>query len=178
MLEIVEYPNLPFYHPDFFTATTLEWKMLLRPEKYKRIITNSLSFLVREKKVNVNAFVIMGNHIHLIWQILFGYRRDKIQQSFLKFTAQEIIRDLKRNHPLVLPMFRVDAADRVHQIWERNPLSIELYSEKVFHQKLDYIHLNPVKAGLCKFPEQYKYSSAKFYETGINDWDFLTHYDD
>ena len=47
---------------------------------------------------------------------------------------------------------------------------------RLFEQKVDYIHNNPVKAGLCKFGEDYQYSSAKFYETGNDDWGFITHY--
>jgi hypothetical protein len=46
----------------------------------------------------------------------------------------------------------------------------------VFDQKLEYIHYNPVKAGLCIYPEEYHYSSAKFYHTGIDDFKMLTHY--
>jgi putative transposase len=47
---------------------------------------------------------------------------------------------------------------------------------KVFIQKLNYIHQNPVRAGLCSHAEEYKYSSAKFYETGIDNGGFLTHF--
>ena len=46
----------------------------------------------------------------------------------------------------------------------------------MFKQKLEYIHYNPVEAGLCNLPEEYKYSTARFYETGVNDWGFVTHY--
>lgn len=42
-------------------------------------------------------------------------------------------------------------------------------------QKLEYIYGNPVKASLCKYPEEYYFSSAKFYETGIDDFNMLTH---
>jgi hypothetical protein len=49
--------------------------------------------------------------------------------------------------------------------------------EGVFWQKLDYLHNNPVKAGLCKLPEDYKYSSARFYEKNEKDWVFLTHHE-
>jgi hypothetical protein len=42
-------------------------------------------------------------------------------------------------------------------------------------QKLKYIHENPVKAGLCAHPLEYKYSSAMFYHTGTDNWGFLTH---
>jgi len=65
-----------------------------------------------------------------------------------------------------------------HQFWERNALSFEILSEKVLIQKLRYIHENPVRAGLCIYPEDYKYSSALFYKTGIDNWGFLTHFRD
>ena len=93
----------------------------------------------------------------------------------MKFTAQQIKFDLIKNHPLVLEKFKVDAADRQYQFWERNPLGIDLYSSPVFMQKLEYIHWNPVKAGLCNLPEEYYYSSAKFYHTGIDQFEMLTH---
>jgi hypothetical protein len=41
---------------------------------------------------------------------------------------------------------------------------------------MEYIHYNPVAAGLCAYPEDYKYSSAKFYETGVDEFEFLTHW--
>jgi putative transposase len=55
-------------------------------------------------------------------------------------------------------------------------LGIDLFTEAVFIQKLDYIHQNPLKAGLCNLPEEYYYSSAKFYECGVDDFGILTHY--
>jgi putative transposase len=168
---ITEYPN-------FFTATNLHWQRLLQPEKYKNIIVNSLRFLVEDNRIRLYAFVIMSNHIHLIWQMLANIDPVDVQRDFLKYTAQRIKKDLQLNHPGVLDRFRVSAADREYQFWERNPLSIELRTHKVFRQKLDYIHRNPVRAGLCKLPEEYKYSSALFYETGIDNWGFLTHYRD
>jgi putative transposase len=163
-------------YPQFFTATNLEWKKLLKPDKYKKIITDSLRFLVQDKRIILYAFVIMDNHLHLIWQIQFGISADAVQRDFLKFTAQQIKKDLLKNHRDVLARFKVDAKDRQYQFWERNPLSIELRTDKVFQQKLDYLHNNPVKAGLCQLPEQYRYSSASFYELNITEWDFLTHF--
>ncbi|MGZ5246985.1 MAG: hypothetical protein ACXWCR_07755 [Flavitalea sp.] len=94
----------------------------------------------------------------------------------MKFTAQRIKADLTMNHPQVLSHFKVKAADRAYQIWERNPLSIELYSEKVLIQKLNYMHQNPVRAKLVKHPEDYRYFSAMFYETGSSEWKFLSYY--
>jgi putative transposase len=165
-------------YPQFFTATNLEWKKLLKPDKYKKIITDSLRFLVQDKRIILYAFVIMDNHMHLIWQIQPGISPEAVQRDFLKFTAQQIKKDLLKTHRDVLAHFKVDAKDRQYQFWERNPLSIELRTNKVFQQKLDYLHNNPVKAGLCRLPEEYRYSSASFYELNTTEWDFLTHFTD
>ena len=81
-----------------------------------------------------------------------------------------------KNHLAVLAHFKVNVKDRQYQFWERNALSIELATFEMFKQKLEYIHYNPDMAGLCNLPEDYKYSTARFYETGINDWKFVTHY--
>jgi hypothetical protein len=53
-----------------------------------------------------------------------------------------------------------------------------MYNREVASQKLDYMHYNPVKAGLCEKPEGYKYSSARFYELNEDEWGFITHYTD
>ena len=132
--------------------------------------------MVKENRIKVYVFCIMSNHIHLIWQIQQGYKTKGIQLSFMKFTAQIIIKDLRNNHKEVLERFRVNAADRVYQIWERNALSVSLWNQVVFKQKLAYIYANPVIAGLWVYPEEYKYSSASFYEKGTSEWNFITSY--
>ena len=63
----------------------------------------------------------------------------------MKYTAHQIKADLRKNHPSVLQMFAVKAADRSYQIWERNPLSINIYNREMLLQKLNYIHNNPVQ---------------------------------
>lgn len=59
---------------------------------------------------------------------------------------------------------------------KREPLSIELISIDLFKQKLEYLHYNPVKAGLCQNPEDYYYSSARFYHDGLDSFKMLTHF--
>ncbi|HLG39068.1 MAG TPA: transposase, partial [Chitinophagaceae bacterium] len=155
-------------YPQFFTATIQDWKKLLEPDKYKDIIVDSLKFLVEDKRIKLNAFVIMSDHIHLIWQMQPLIHPDHVKRDFLKYTAQRIKADLQMNHPAVLTHFQSDTNDRYYQFWKRRALSVELRTHKVYIQKLEYIHWNPVRAGLCKLPEEYRYSSALFYETGID----------
>ncbi|MES2774784.1 MAG: transposase [Bacteroidota bacterium] len=166
--------EFPEYWPTFLTATNLNWLPLMQADSHKKIIIDSLAFLVKNKRVKVYAFVIMNNHLHLIWQVLPGHTPDAVQRDFLKYTGQQMKFNLKENDTTFLEQFKVGAKDREYQFWERNSLSIELRTRSVFEQKFLYIHYNPVKAGLCALPEEYYYSSAKFYETGVDNFGFLT----
>ena len=165
-------------HPQFFTATILEWKKLLEQNKYRDIIMESLKFLVVNNRVILNGFVIMPNHIHLIWQMCSGINPSHVQRDFLKFTAQQIKFDLQKNHQDLLAQFKVNVRDRNYQIWEHRPLSVSLWSRDMLEQKLDYIHHNPVqeKWRLTDIPENYFYSSARYYYLNIDDWGFISHY--
>jgi putative transposase len=160
--------------PQFFTATIQKWKQLLKDDSYKNIITDALKFLVQEEKVTIYAFVIMSNHIHIIWQSKANNTIQNIQNSFIKHTSKQFkrlveLQDLASN-------YQVNAVDRKYNFWKRDSLNIELYSTAVFNQKLNYIHYNPVKAGICNQPEEYHYSSALCYEKGIDKFGFITHY--
>ena len=86
------------------------------------------------------------------------------------------MKKLSESKPGLLEEIKVNKYDRKHQVWKRESLSVELFTEKIFMQKLNYIHQNPVAAGLVTNPEEYKYSSAKFYELGIDEFGFITHY--
>ena len=116
-------------YPHFFTATNFEWKSLLAHDKYKDIVIDSMRFLVRSKRVIIYGFVIMDSHIHIIWQLQAGRKREDVQRDFLKYTAQQIKKDMLANHPNNIKEFFVNAKDRKYQFWERNPLSIEIWSD-------------------------------------------------
>src|SRR5438046_1325004 len=106
-------------YPQFFTATNLEWKNALKKNEYKEIIIRSLRFLVESKRIILYAFVIMPNHLHLIWQMQAGIKRKNIQRDFLKFTSQRIKDRIVLNKSELLSEFLVNAKDRKYQLWER-----------------------------------------------------------
>lgn len=162
------------HHPVFFTATIREWKKLLKPEKYKIIVLSQLKQLVTQNKIILYAYCIMDNHIHLIWQIKGENTPSEIQKRFLEVVSKEIKKDLMVNHIEVLKVFTSTQKDRSFHFWKRRPLSIELFSPEIFDQKLDYIHNNPVKKGICALPEEYMYSSARYYHDGTDSWTMLT----
>jgi putative transposase len=129
---------------------------------------------VKNKRIKVYAFVLMDNHFHLIWKIQNGFKREDVQRDFLRFTSQQILKNFRNENIEILSKIEVNLKDRKYQIWQRNSLSIELRSQKVYEQKLNYIHANPVKSGLVLLEEDYKYSSAGFYILNENKWDFLS----
>ena len=160
--------------PQFFTATIQEWKHLFKEGKYKNIIVDTLKFLVKEDKVKVNGFVIISNHLHIVWQSKGNNSIKLIQNSFIKHTSNEFRKQLEKDNNL--QDYEVEAIDRKYNFWQRDSLNIELFTAAVFNQKLNYIHYKPVKAGICILPEEYYYSSALFYEKGIDNFGFIEHY--
>ncbi len=113
-------------HILFFTATIIKWKHLLKLDKYKQIILDSLVYLVENDKITLYAYVIMPNHIHILWRIKEPYLLHEIQRDFLKYTSQMIKFDLEKNHPKVLPYFKSNRKDRKYQFWQDRSFNTRL----------------------------------------------------
>jgi len=162
----------------FWTSTIKDWQHLLNQDKYKTLITDCLKELTDRKLIKVYAYVVMPNHIHLVWELLEKNGKEMPHASFDKKTAHEILKDLKLYHSQLLFLFRVDEKEREYRIWQRDALAIEMTSKEKVEQKINYIHCNPLheKWNLAKRPEEYKWSSAKYYELGEDEFGILTHY--
>ena len=65
-----------------------------------------------------------------------------------------------------LKWLRIHVNNRKYAVWQTRSSDIDLISKKFFDQKLDYIHMNPVRAGLCKTPEDWVWSSCRAHKTG------------
>lgn len=163
---------------EFFTATNLSWLHVLAKDYHKQILVEAMKHRTDSRQLTIHAFVIMPNHFHAIWKVHDDIDRQVFQRDLMKFTARSILKFMFMNEDPLLSKLKVKAADRAQQVWERNPLAVELFTEKVFMQKLNYIHNNPLqpKWRLSRTPEEYFYSSARFYETGVDDFGILTHY--
>ncbi|HBK89160.1 MAG TPA: transposase [Cytophagales bacterium] len=166
-----------FRFPDFTTSTCFEWKPLLADNRAKDIIIESLRYLVLDQRVVVYGFVIMSNHIHLVWQIIGDRSLAQVQRDFLRYTSQRILQLYRNINSPMYDELVIAANDRMRTVWQRRSFSRSIQSRKFLNQKINYIHNNPTKAGLCKKPDDYKYSSAGFYLLNRTEWDFLSHYD-
>jgi REP-associated tyrosine transposase len=98
-----------------------------------------------------------------------------ILRDFKKFTSKQIIAAIEKNKyesrkewmlRIFLEQGSKNSRNKICQFWRQNNQPQELYSPKFFFQKLNYIHNNPVIAGIVEKPEHYLYSSAKDYFEG------------
>jgi REP element-mobilizing transposase RayT len=80
----------------FWTATINKWQQLLEKDEYKDVIIDSLQYLSDENKVDVFAFIIMPNHIHLLWRVNEPNGNESPQGSFLKYTAHLFKKKLQK----------------------------------------------------------------------------------
>ena len=160
----------------FYTDSIYQFRHLLADDALKIEVVSSLRYLVQKEIINLYGFVIMPNHIHVLWYIHKDNGKESAAGSFAKFTAHRFKKYLL--HTNQLHFYKSDKDDRAYQFWKRDPLSIPVSNEKIFISKLAYIHNNPVKGKLCSYPEEYKWSSARFYCEGIDDFKMLTHYRD
>ena len=170
--------KMQLYEVYFWTNTIKDWNYLLEKDIYKWLIINQLKSQVIKGQIRVFGFVIMPNHMHLLWQMIKMNGKEMPHASFNKATAHEIMKDLKSEEPNRISQFRVNEKEREFRVWIRDPLAVWMDSKEKFEQKLNYIHDNPLveKWGFVERPEDYMWSSAKFYETGEDEFGFLTHY--
>lgn len=162
----------------FFTATAKDWKNLFEDDEIKIILLQSMEWLVTNKKVQIHAFVIMPNHVHILWTHLD--ETYDIGASFKSFIASMIRKYLVKHNKLKLNLYISTQNDREYQFWKRRSKTIEMQNRIIAAQKVDYIHKNPLqeKWKLAALPEDYQYSSASFYLQDKSRFGFLTRYED
>ena len=158
-----------------FTATINGWRHLLQNDQYKKIILDSLNWLSGNGKLDVFTFVIMPNHIHLIWRANALNGKETVQGSFLKYTAHEFRKLLLKEDRQELQKYAVPATNKQYEFWQRDSLAVHLYTQDVAYQKLEYIHLNPLAEhwNLVTDPCDYYYSTASFYEKNVLNFPFI-----
>ena len=158
----------------FWTATINGWQKLLLEDRYKDVVIGSLEYLSNTGKIDVFAFVIMPNHIHLIWRIVEDNDKETPQSSFLKYTAHEF-KKMLTSEGVDLSGYAVEAHNKNYEFWQRDSLAVHLYTRNVAYQKLDYMHLNPLaeRWQLVTNPCDYRYSTARFYELGVKEFSFV-----
>ena len=102
------------------------------------------------------------------------------QGSLLKYTAHKFKEILSGSDSGILKDYAVQLKEKAYEFWQRDSLAIPLFSRPVVLQKMTYIHNNPVAKHwrLAASPEAYRFSSASFNESGIDEFGILAHIGD
>ncbi|MBZ9786698.1 transposase [Psychroflexus sp. CAK57W] len=167
--------NYKFHNPEglyFVSFAVVEWLDVFIRNEYKDILVDSLSFCQKYKGMELAAWCIMTNHLHLVFRSINGLHPANLLGDFKRFTSKAIVKSIANDptesrRDFLLAQFQKAANQssnvNKYQFWRHDNQPIELWSNKVIAQKINYIHQNPVKAGLVYRPEDYKYSSAVDY---------------
>ena len=154
--------------PYFITLTIVEWLPLFSFPEFTKIVVDSLKHCIAKKGLLIYGYCIMPTHIHLIVQSHLRPLESTIR-DVKKFTATSIVNTAKSNekHIGYLKVFQNAAIgikrNKYFKVWQDGYHPEIIFSNKFFFQKLNYIHNNPVVAGLVNCPEDYYYSSARNY---------------
>ena len=152
----------------FLTLTVLGWVDVFTRKVLADELIKNIQYCQRNKGLRVFAYVVMSNHVHIVLQRDGGTVAEWIR-DFKSVTAKRIIH-LIETHPgesrreWLLKYFReqgnLTAQSSEFAFWKKDNHPTELYTQPVFEQKVKYIHMNPVVAGIVSKPEHYLLSSA------------------
>ena len=155
----------------FVTLTTVGWVDVFIRNDYKNILLENLKYCQQNEKVEIYCYVIMSNHIHMICRLQDKDLKELLGR-FKSYTSKQIIKAIENNpqesrKEWLLYLFNYFAkANKQYSknhFWQYTMHPVLLYSKDVIKQKMDYIHNNPVRAGLVNEPENYIYSSANIF---------------
>jgi REP element-mobilizing transposase RayT len=155
--------------PHFLTFQVINWVDVFTRNRYKDIIVESLNYCVQHKGLKIYGWVIMSNHLHLI--VAHDTHLSDVVRDFKKFTSKAIIASIKEmpesRRQWMLFQFslrgRMNRRNDGYQFWTHENHAIQLMTAERIDNTLNYIHENPVRAGLVTEAIYYPYSSAMDY---------------
>ena len=156
----------------FITCTVVEWLDIFTRPLYKDLIIESLRYCQQQKGLELFAYCLMSNHLHLIARAAEDHVLSDIMRDFKKFTAKQVFQAIHTNQQesrrqwlewVLHKQGEFNPRNTHIQLWQQPSHNVELLNQEMAQQKLDYIHQNPVRAGICYRAEDYVYSSASCY---------------
>lgn len=151
----------------FLTHTVVDWIDVFTRRELAEIVVNSLNYCVEKKGLEVYVWCLMPSHLHMIARTAEGAKDDlsDVMRDFKKFTSKEVVNaisDINESRKEWLTK-HFQTGPNSFQVWQEGMHPIELFSNKFMDQKMEYIHNNPVEAGIVYEPRQYVLSSARDY---------------
>lgn len=146
----------------YLTSVAHERTPVFQTDKVKQIVCDAFNQARISGLIMIFAYVIMPDHTHVITD---SNRKIKDVLRFLNGNAAKRILDyLKENgFDKSLAKLRIQERECKHKysVYQHHPNAFEIYGEDTMMQKVNYIHQNPVRAGLVEHPDDYLYSSSR-----------------
>jgi putative transposase len=161
----------------FLTLTVVGWIDVFTRKNHKLAIIDSLRYCQKEKGLIIFGYCLMSSHLHLIARADENCNLSDILRDFKKHTSKSILKQIlnepESRRDWMIQYFR-DSGEQLKGItnfkfWQDGNHAEEITSNKFFDEKLDYIHMNPVKEMIVENPEDYFFSSARNY-AGLNNY--------
>ncbi len=154
----------------YLTLQIVQWADIFTRKIYRDIVIDSFRYCQQNKGLEIYAYVIMSNHIHLLVRSENGNLSDVVR-DLKRHTSKRIIEAVEQEgesrKEWLLMIFRYAARkhkrNNTYQVWTHENHAEEIFSNSFIEQKINYIHQNPVRSGIVVNPEDYLYSSAKNY---------------
>jgi len=155
-------------HPYFITCTVVNWLPLFTRKPYFDLLIDALQFCRQHKDLKIYAYVILDNHLHLV---VAGPGLADTIRDFKSYTAKRLIALLGQDQKTwllnQLKYYKQPTKTKSeYQVWQEGFHPQQIISQEMLQQKVDYLHHNPVRAGLVERPEDWVYSSARHYAGG------------
>jgi putative transposase len=153
------------HYPYFVTCTIVGWLPVFSRPETVQIVYDSWQFLQDAGRLTVYGYVILENHLHMV---VSSPDPGKEIGDFKSFTANKIIKYLEsRQERTLLKLLRYFKArhktDREYQFWQEGSHPKQIQDDEMLLQKMEYMHLNPVKRGYVDDPVHWRHSSARNY---------------
>jgi putative transposase len=155
----------------FLTLTVVDWIDVFTRPAYRHLLLDSLRHCQHHKGLELYAWCLMSNHLHLIASAKEGTRLSDVLRDFKKFTSKALVQAIeqepesRREWMLHRFAFAAKCNPKIkgYQFWQEGNEAKEIHTNEFLLQKLHYLHQNPVRAEIVEEAEQYLYSSARNY---------------
>jgi REP element-mobilizing transposase RayT len=158
----------------YVTLTVVGWIDVFTRNNHKEALIDSLRYCIKNKGLNIYAYCLMSNHLHMVVNCNEPFQLKDTIRDFKRHTVKtiisQIINEPESRREWMLKEFAEEGAkkdrNKTYKFWKSGNHAIELFSEKFVWQKINYIHNNPVKEKSVKNPQDWLYSSASNYWNG------------
>src|SRR5215831_10079366 len=152
-------------HPCYYLTSVAKDRLtIFRTDAVKLVVCRALDEARKSGGFLLYAYVIMLDHLHIITDSVL--KPSKTLQFVNGIISRRLIDYLKTGGyetSLRKLEHAIGHRQRRYSLWDRHPDARLLLTERMLMQRVNYTHMNPVRAGLVERAEDYRWSSARIW---------------